>query len=65
MMSARFSALLCLVAGIVLSFWGFIQPPESEISASVLYFFSECLIYSGAIFGVKLYIKSELQKRAK
>lgn len=53
--------LLCLVAGIILSFFGG-QPPEDEISSSVLYFFSEYLIYSGAIFGVKRHIKSELQK---
>lgn len=54
--------LLCLVAGIILSFLGFLQPPEDEISSSVLYFFSEYLIYSGAIFSVKRHIKSELQK---
>lgn len=54
--------LLCLVAGIILSFLGFLQLPEGEISSCVLYFFNECLIYSGAIFGVKRHIKSELQK---
>lgn len=43
--------------------FGGLQPPEGEISSSVFYFFSECLIYSGAIFGVKLYIKHELQKQ--
>ena len=59
------SALAMLVGGYALAVAGFITPPKGEISASVLYFFSECLIYSGAIFGVKLYIKSELKKRAK
>lgn len=42
--------------------FGGLQPPEDEISSSVLYFFSEYLIYSGAIFSVKRHIKSELQK---
>lgn len=42
--------------------FGGLQPPEDEISSSVLYFFSEYLIYSGAIFGVKRHIKSELRK---
>ena len=37
---------------------GGLQPPEDEISSSVLYFFSEYLIYSGAIFSVKRHIKT-------
>lgn len=52
------TVLLCLVAGIILSFWGFLHPPEGEISSCVLYFFSEYLIYSGTIFSVKRHIKT-------
>ena len=38
--------------------FGGLQPPEDEISSCVLYFFNECLIYSGAIFSVKRHIKT-------
>lgn len=38
--------------------FGGLQPPEDEISSSVLYYFSEYLIYSGAFFSVKRHIKT-------
>ena len=59
-----------LLAGVALSVAGFIVPPVGEISDSVLWFFAQCLIYAGSIFGVSIYVqskftelKSELEQR--
>ena len=54
--SIRFwSALAMLVGGYALAVAGFITPPKGEISDSVLWIFSQCLIYAGSIFGVSIY----------
>lgn len=54
-----FSALGMLLAGVGLSIAGFIVPPVGEISDSVLWFFAQCLIYAGSIFGVSIYVQSK------
>lgn len=41
------SALAMLVGGYALAVAGFITPPKGEISDSVLWIFSQCLIYAG------------------
>ena len=53
------SAIGMLVAGFVLAVAGFVVPPLGEIHDSVLGIFAECLIYSGSIFGVTIYIQSK------
>lgn len=54
--SIRFwSALAMLVGGYALAVAGFITPPKGEISDSVLWIFSQCLIYASSIFGVSIY----------
>lgn len=53
------SALAMLLAGVALSIAGFIVPPVGEISDSVLWFFAQCLIYAGSIFGVSIYVQSK------
>lgn len=45
-----------------LSVAGFIAPPMDEISDSVLYFFAQCLIYAGSMFGVSIYIHSKFNE---
>lgn len=45
------SFVLCL-AGIALLFLGFYQPPEGEISGSVLVAFGEVATFSGALLGI-------------
>ena len=45
-----------LAIGVALSIAGFIVPPTGEISDSVLWFFAQCLIYAGSIFGVSTYV---------
>lgn len=54
-----YSALAMLLAGVVLSVAGFLVPPVGEISDSVLWFFAQCLIYAGSIFGVSIYVQSK------
>lgn len=44
-----------LIGGFALAVAGFIVPPTGEISDSVLWLFSQCLIYAGSIFGVSIY----------
>ena len=46
------SAVLMIVAGIVLAGAGLVVDPLGELSDSVLWFVSQGLIYAGAIFGV-------------
>lgn len=55
------SALLLLISGVVLSFLGFYTAPEGEISDSVLWYFSQTLIYAGSIFGVSTYVRSKFK----
>ncbi len=67
-----YSALGMLAAGVSLSVAGFCVPPVGEISDSVLWFFAQCLIYSGSALGVGAYIQnkfadieSRINKKAK
>lgn len=57
-----FSALAMLASGVALSVAGFCVPPVGEISDSVLWFFAQCLIYAGSIFGVSIYMTSKFKE---
>ena len=54
------SAIGMLIAGVGLSIAGFIVPPTGQIADSVLYFFAQCLIYAGSIFGISIYINGKI-----
>ena len=54
-----YSALAMLLAGVALSVAGLLVPPVGEISDSVSWFFAQCLIYAGSIFGVSIYVQSK------
>lgn len=56
-----FSAIGMLIAGTGLSIAGFFTPPVGEIHDSVLWFFAQCLIYAGSIFGVGIYINGKFK----
>ena len=62
-MTEKISALLLLVFGAAMAATSLLLPPEGEIDGSVLMLFGQILVYSGSIFGVKIYIK-DLIKRA-
>ena len=54
-----------LASGVGLSVAGFCVPPVGEISSSVLWFFSQCLIYAGAALGIDVMIdnKPKVERR--
>lgn len=58
------SAVGMLVAGVSLSVAGFIVPPTGEIHDSVLWFFAQCLLYAGGIFGIGLYVNGKFNHLA-
>ena len=49
-----------LAMGSALVVAGFIVPPTGEVSDSVLWFFGECLIYAGSIFGISIYANGKI-----
>ncbi len=49
------SAVGMLAVGVALVIAGFIVSPTGEVSESVLWFFAQCLIYAGSIFGIGIY----------
>lgn len=55
-------AIIMLLFGCVVSLLGFFAHPYGVVSESVLWILGQCLIYSGSIFGVSLYVKSEVKK---
>ena len=48
-------AIIAFTAGMFLAVWGFVKPPEGEISGSVLTFVGEVLSFAGAVFGINGY----------
>lgn len=56
------AAIGMLCSGIGMSVAGFIAPPFGEISDSVLNYLSQCLIWAGSIFSIKIYVNSQLDQ---
>lgn len=54
------TAVGMLIAGVTMSFIGFFVEPLGMIHDSVLWFFAQCLLYCGAVFGIPLYVKSKI-----
>ena len=57
------TAIALLLAGIILAFLGFYMPPEGEIHDSVLWLFAQCLIYTGSVFGLQLYVRQKISEQ--
>ncbi|SHF40505.1 hypothetical protein SAMN05444349_11876 [Bacteroides faecichinchillae] len=53
------TAVGMLFSGVLLSVAGFIVEPKGQIHDSVLWFFAQCLLYAGSIFGVGVYVSSK------
>lgn len=53
------TAVGMLVAGVSLSVAGFIVEPSGQIHDSVLWFFAQCLMYAGSIFGIGVYVTTK------
>lgn len=55
------TAVGMLIAGVTMSFIGFFVEPLGIIHDSVLWFFAQCLVYAGSIFGVYIYVNGRVQ----
>ena len=49
------TAIVLIVSGIVLSFLSFFLSKEHCIDNSILWYFAQCLLYAGGIFGIRNY----------
>lgn len=58
----NWTAVGMLMAGVGLSTAGFLVTPLGIIHDSVLWFFAQCLIYAGSIFGVSIYVTGKVNK---
>ena len=56
------TAVGMLIAGVGLSVAGFLAEPLGIIHDSVLWFFAQCLLYAGSIFGVSIYVTGKVNK---
>lgn len=56
------TAVGMLIAGVTMSFIGFFVEPTGIIHDSVLWFFAQCLLYAGSIFGVSIYVTGKVNK---
>ncbi len=56
------SAVVAFLAGWGLTIAGFIIPPKGEVHDSVLWILGQALIYAASVFGVGMYISSEMTK---
>jgi len=53
------TAVGMLISGVGLSVAGFIVEPTGQIHDSVLWFFAQCLMYAGSIFGISIYVTTK------
>lgn len=54
------SAVGMLFAGVGVSVAGFLVEPLGIIHDTVLWFFAQCLIWSGAVFGIPVYVRTKI-----
>lgn len=54
------TAVGMLISGVGLSTAGFIVAPLGKIDDSVLWFFAQCLLYAGGIFGIGIYVNGKI-----
>ena len=55
-------AAILLVSGIVLCYLSFYRTPAGTITASVLQYFAECLIWAASVFGCTAYVDFRIHK---
>lgn len=59
------TAVGMLIAGVSLAVAGFLVEPLGTIHDSVLWFFAQCLVYAGSIFGVYIYVNGRVHNALK
>lgn len=55
-------AYLLIVSGVILCFCSFFMSDNGEVSASVLGYFGECLIWVGSMYGMTEYVNYKTRK---
>ena len=55
------SAFIAFIFGMVITVWGFATDPQGEVHDSVLWILGQMLIYSASVFGVGMFISSEIK----
>ena len=55
-------AVIAFVFGMALTIAGFIVNPLGVIDSSVLWVLGQCLTYSGAVFGIGLYVNNKAEE---
>lgn len=56
------SAVVAFLIGWGLTVAGFLIPPKGEVHDSVLWILGQALVYAASVFGVGMYISSEMTK---
>jgi Na+/melibiose symporter-like transporter len=56
------SAVVAFLIGWGLTVAGFLLPPRGEVHDSVLWILGQALVYAASVFGVGMYISSEMTK---
>lgn len=56
------TAIATLLTGVLLSYISFFLPPQGQIEDSVLHYFAQTLMFTGSVFGLKVYIDRNLTK---
>lgn len=57
------SATGLLITGVVMSFLSLLLPPRGVIDNSVLLYLGQCVIFCGAVFGIRSYINSSIDHK--
>lgn len=60
-----FTAIGMLVSGVVLCYLGFFRSRDGSIHESVLWYFAQCLIWAGSIFGISIYVRGKVESYLK
>ncbi len=55
------TAVGMLIAGNALAWIDYFTPTPGDISDSVLWYFSQCLIYAGSMLGISIYVNAKIK----
>lgn len=56
-----FTAVGMLISGVVMSYLGFFRSEDGSIHESVLWYFAQCLVWAGSIFGISIYVRGKVE----
>lgn len=59
------SAIFMLLFGSAMCIASFVVSVNGEVDDSVLWILGQCLVYSGSIFGIGLYVNYRIDKKVK